>query len=224
MGSKRYGEEMSKIVRFTPKGQTTMDGIYGHNDKANERHSSISEQNTTREVFGQEKFYLRPSDEGYDEVREIAKPKKRKTKTRSQGGREELKNSKRAKPSIKKAPSSKIVKDPESSKVVAKERRRAVLDSIKPTREQKRVLFISIAMTAMLAMFISFFYVSSRISSVKYENLELKKQYENKQNEKKELETKMESNNRSEIIEKVAREQLGMSYPRPDQIVYIKSN
>ena len=44
------------------------------------------------------------------------------------------------------------------------------------------------------------------------------------QNEKEILEVQMESNNRSDVIEKRAREQLGMDYPKEDKITYIKVN
>ena len=41
-------------------------------------------------------------------------------------------------------------------------------------------------------------------------------------NQKKEIEVQLEHSNRSDVIEKIAMEQLKMQYPSDDQIVYIE--
>ena len=73
-------------------------------------------------------------------------------------------------------------------------------------------------------VFIILIYRNTQIVKLKYDINELNKELLNLQNEKEILEVQMESNNRSDVIEKRAREQLGMDYPKEDKITYIKVN
>ena len=73
-------------------------------------------------------------------------------------------------------------------------------------------------------VFVILIYRNTQIVKLKYDINELNKELLNLQNEKEILEVQMESNNRSDVIEKRAREQLGMDYPKEDKITYIKVN
>ena len=73
-------------------------------------------------------------------------------------------------------------------------------------------------------VFVILIYRNTKIVKLKYDINELNKELLNLQNEKEILEVQMESNNRSDVIEKRAREQLGMDYPKEDKITYIKVN
>ncbi len=64
----------------------------------------------------------------------------------------------------------------------------------------------------------------SQIAKVKYDINGLNKELLEVQNQKDKLNVQMETSNRSDIIEKYAREQLGMDYPKEDKITYIKVN
>lgn len=107
------------------------------------------------------------------------------------------------------------------SKVVKREKKRAFFQRLKPSRAHSRVIFVMIASAVILVLFIGYFYLSSKIAQVQYKNIELQKEYEVRVYEKQELEAQLESANSSSLIEKIAREQLGMVYPQPSQIVYI---
>ncbi|MGL5439197.1 MAG: hypothetical protein ACRDA4_02265 [Filifactoraceae bacterium] len=214
MGNKKYGEEMSKVLHFSPKPKADTKDIYGKVYDKEEREAYISGDSETKDIFKKEKFYLRPSDDEYNEVIESSRTQNIRKKTKKI----------KAEGVSKKGLKIKKDKKASSSKVVERERKKAILSLMGPSKAHKRTVLVTIGLIFVSAMCISFFYVSSKVAIVQYENIELKKTYKSKIYEKKELEAKLESSNRSDIIEKVAQEQLGMNYPRPDQIVYIKSN
>jgi len=62
----------------------------------------------------------------------------------------------------------------------------------------------------------------SIISELKYEINTLTRDLDEIKNQKKEIEVQLEYSNRSDVIEKIAMEQLQMQYPSDDQIVYIE--
>ena len=57
---------------------------------------------------------------------------------------------------------------------------------------------------------------------LKYEINTLTRDLDEIKNQKKEIEVQLEHSNRSDVIEKIAMEQLQMQYPSDDQIVYIE--
>lgn len=64
----------------------------------------------------------------------------------------------------------------------------------------------------------------SEIAKVQYEINRMNKDLAEKQTQIEELKVKLESHNGSEMIEKYAREHLGMEYPKEEKITYIRVN
>lgn len=64
----------------------------------------------------------------------------------------------------------------------------------------------------------------SEIAKVQYEINSMNKDLAEKQTQIEELKVKLESHNGSEMIEKYAREHLGMEYPKEEKITYIRVN
>lgn len=73
-------------------------------------------------------------------------------------------------------------------------------------------------------LLIGYMYRYSTISAIKYENNQLKKDLEAMENQKRELMMEIEKSKRSDVIEQMAKEQLGMQYPEEEQIVYITTD
>lgn len=94
--------------------------------------------------------------------------------------------------------------------------------SISKTRKVTAITFLISLIFAF--MFVVLIYRNTKIVRLKYDINELNKELLNLENEKEILEVQMESSNRSDMIEKYAREQLGMDYPKENKITYIKVN
>lgn len=117
-----------------------------------------------------------------------------------------------------------------AKEVKKKETRKKV--SIVEKKAKKRGLFRDVGMTALIVMiFCIIFSLSvmlvdrySKIAQIKYDINDLNKELSEKQREIDELEVQLESQNRSDIIEKYAREELGMEYPKESKITYIRVN
>lgn len=72
------------------------------------------------------------------------------------------------------------------------------------------------------AMLIGFMYRYAVISSMKYEVNRQYKELEELKNNKKELQLEIEKSKRSDVIENMARDLLGMEYPTEEQIIYVR--
>lgn len=66
--------------------------------------------------------------------------------------------------------------------------------------------------------------LDSTINQKQYQNNTMQKELNALRNQTQELTVRLEENNSSKNIEQIAKDQLGMIYPRPDQIVYIRSD
>lgn len=71
-------------------------------------------------------------------------------------------------------------------------------------------------------LLIGFMYRYATISSMKYDLNKKHKELEELRNNKKELQLEIEKSKRSDIIENMARDLLGMEYPTEEQIIYIR--
>ncbi len=105
---------------------------------------------------------------------------------------------------------------------IIQERRNKNRKVISKSRKVTSLIFFVALLVSFV--FIILIYRNTQIVKLKYDINELNKELLNLQNEKEILEVQMESNNRSDVIEKRAREQLGMDYPKEDKITYIKVN
>ena len=93
---------------------------------------------------------------------------------------------------------------------------------VKNARSKKRSSRLKTG--ASIFFIVSIFMLMSRystISKLNYEEHSLSRELEDTINRKKELYYELEMNTNSAKIEKEAREQLGMDYPKDEQIVYI---
>lgn len=81
---------------------------------------------------------------------------------------------------------------------------------------------VVIGMSLMFAMIVILIIRYNHISNLRYEINDMKKDLENRVSQRKELSLKLEYLNKSDIIEKTAREKLGMDYPQESQIIYIR--
>ena len=105
---------------------------------------------------------------------------------------------------------------------IIQERRNKNRKIISKSRKVTSLIFFVALLVSFV--FVILIYRNTQIVKLKYDINELNKELLNLQNEKEILEVQMESNNRSDVIEKRAREQLGMDYPKEDKITYIKVN
>ena len=105
---------------------------------------------------------------------------------------------------------------------IIQERRNKNRKVISKSRKVTSLIFFVALLVSFV--FVILIYRNTQIVKLKYDINELNKELLNLQNEKEILEVQMESNNRSDVIEKRAREQLGMDYPKEDKITYIKVN
>lgn len=104
--------------------------------------------------------------------------------------------------------------------------------SIVEKKARKRNFFRDAGMTALIVMVVCIIFSLSvilverysKIARVKYDINELNKELSEKQREVDDLKVQLESQNRSDIIEKYAREELGMEYPKESKITYIRVN
>ncbi len=90
--------------------------------------------------------------------------------------------------------------------------------------KRTRILFsiLGIALCTVGVLFGSLMYRYSLISELKYDINNLSRDLDEIKNQKKEIEVELEHSNRSDVIEKIAMEQLQMQYPSEEQIVYIE--
>ena len=133
-----------------------------------------------------------------------------------------LKNKKSSKENIKSTEMLHSGKTDLKRRGIIQERRNKNRKVISKSRKVTSLIFF-------VALLVSFVFIilicrNTQIVKLKYDINELNKELLNLQNEKEILEVQMESNNRSDVIEKRAREQLGMDYPKEDKITYIKVN
>ena len=89
---------------------------------------------------------------------------------------------------------------------------------------QNRMLITALAMSACLVgtLLVGLMYRYSVISELKYDINTINREIDEIGNQKKEIQVKLEQSNRSDVIEKIAMEQLGMIYPSEENIVYIE--
>lgn len=71
-------------------------------------------------------------------------------------------------------------------------------------------------------LLLGFMYRYAVISSMKYEVNRQYKELEELKNNKKELQLEIEKSKRSDVIENMARDLLGMEYPTEQQIIYVR--
>lgn len=111
-----------------------------------------------------------------------------------------------------------------------KEARKTVSIVEKKTKKRSflRDTGITVLIVAILCIIFSFSVVLvdrySKIAQIKYQINVLNKELSEKQREIDDLKVQLESQNRSDIIEKYAREELGMEYPKESKITYIRVN
>lgn len=89
---------------------------------------------------------------------------------------------------------------------------------------RNRIWISTIAISACLVgtLLVVLMYRYSVISELKYDLNTINRELNEIANQKKEIQVKLEQSNRSDIIEKIAIEQLGMKYPSEENIVYIE--
>lgn len=89
---------------------------------------------------------------------------------------------------------------------------------------KKRILIGTLAVASCLvgSLFLGLMYRYSVISELKYDINTINRELDEISNQKKEIQVQLEHSNRSDIIEKIAMEQLGMFYPSDENIVYIE--
>lgn len=133
-----------------------------------------------------------------------------------------LKNKKSSKENIKSTEMLHSGKTDLKRRGIIQERRNKNRKIISKSRKVTSLIFFVALLVSFV--FIILIYRNTQIVKLKYDINELNKELLNLQNEKEILEVQMESNNRSDVIEKRAREQLGMDYPKEDKITYIKVN
>lgn len=133
-----------------------------------------------------------------------------------------LKNKKSSKENIKSTEMLHSGKTDLKRRGIIQERRNKNRKVISKSRKVTSLIFFVALLVSFV--FIILIYRNTQIVKLKYDINELNKELLNLQNEKEILEVQMESNNRSDVIEKRAREQLGMDYPKEDKITYIKVN
>ena len=104
-------------------------------------------------------------------------------------------------------------------KLLVKKRKKLDKKTVR-TRILISVLGLSLCFVGVLFGSLMFRY--SIISELKYEINTLTRDLDEIKNQKKEIEVQLEHSNRSDVIEKIAMEQLQMQYPSDDQIVYIE--
>ena len=86
------------------------------------------------------------------------------------------------------------------------------------------MLITALAISACLVgtLLVGLMYRYSVISELKYDINTINREIDEIGNQKKEIQVKLEQSNRSDVIEKIAMEQLGMIYPSEENIVYIE--
>lgn len=132
------------------------------------------------------------------------------------------KNKRSSKGNIKSTKSVHLGKTESKKRGVIQERKAKKRKVISKNRKVTALIFFVALLFSFV--FVILIYRNTQIVKLKYDINELNKELLNLENEKEILEVQMESNNRSDMIEKRAREQLGMDYPKEDKITYIKVN
>ena len=111
------------------------------------------------------------------------------------------------------------VRESSPRKKIVKKRKKLDKKTVR-TRILISVLGLSLCFVGVLFGSLMFRY--SIISELKYEINTLTRDLDEIKNQKKEIEVQLEHSNRSDVIEKIAIEELQMQYPSDDQIVYIE--
>ncbi len=134
----------------------------------------------------------------------------------------ESKNNKNSKDKIESTESVRFGKTELNKRGVIEERKAKQKRLSSKSRKITALVFVAVGLFSIVL--VGLIYRNTQIVRLKYDINELNKELLNLQNEKEVLEVRMESNNRSDVIEKRAREQLGMDYPKENKITYIKVN
>ena len=133
-----------------------------------------------------------------------------------------LKNKKSSKENIKSTEMLHSGKTDLKRRGIIQERRNKNRKVISKSRKVTSLIFFVALLVSFV--FIILIYRNTQIVKLKYDINELNKELLNLQNGKEIVEVQRERKNGRDVIEKRAREQLGMDYPKEDKITYIKVN